>query len=382
MPRQRDVPSPAASVSWDQALSWRMHCHHLDPPDGGTAVEIVRRLCGVQAQVASAAALAVAVRQAEPDPEATAAALADRSLVRTWAMRGTLHLLPADVAGAYLSLLAAGRTWHKGSWQKTFLSLDQMAELTAAVTTALAPGEPLTREELVAAIAEHAGGEHFAEHVASGWSAVLKPLAWQGLLCQGPSSGNRVTFIRPDAWSPAWTGLPEPDAAAQVVVPAYLSVHGPATPETFDQWLTRGVSPKAALRRWFADLTDRGEITPVDIEGTTAYVTTSDVDSLAAAEPSPAVRLLPGFDQYVLGPGTSDPRVVPAAHRGDVSRAAGWIAPVVVVAGRVAGTWRADAGGRPEVEVFGDRKLPALARKLLTAETSRIAALTKRQAPA
>ena len=59
-------------------------------------------------------------------------------------------------------------------------------------------------------------------------------------------------------------------------------------------------------------------------------------------KPSTAVRLLPGFDQYVLGPGTSDQNVVPSAHRADVSRAAGWISPVVVCRGRVAGTWKAD----------------------------------------
>jgi hypothetical protein len=71
---------------------------------------VVRRLCGVQAQVASAAALAVAVRQAKPHTTALSRAVSRRSLVRTWAMRGTLHVLAADEAASYLSLLASART--------------------------------------------------------------------------------------------------------------------------------------------------------------------------------------------------------------------------------------------------------------------------------
>ena len=359
-----------AGLGWAQALAFRMRRHHLADLDGGAAVDVVRRLCGVQAQVNSAAALAVAVRQADPDPDATTNALKNRDLVRTWAMRGTLHLLPVDDAAAYLTLLAGARTWHKGSWQKTFLTLDEMAVLTDAVTDALAGGEALTREELVAAIKDTA----LAAHVSSGWSTVLKPLAWQGLLCQGPSQGNRVTFVRPGAWSPRWRPAASEDDAARHVIRQYLRAHGPATMATFDQWLIRGATPKQRLRQWFADLGD--DVATVDVDGTTAYVLAEDLDELAATEPSTDVRLLPGFDQYVLAPGTADTTVLDAEHRGDVSRAAGWIAPVVISAGRVAGTWSAE-DGVPRTELWAT--VPAAK---LAAETERLARLTTRRAPA
>jgi hypothetical protein len=122
----------------------------------------------------------------------------------------------------------------------------------------------------------------------------------------------------------------------------------------FDQWLLRGATPKAQLRRWFAELGDG--IAEVDVEGTTAYLRAGDVDDVAAAKPSTAVRLLPGFDQYVLGPGSGDPNVVPPPHRPAVSRAAGWISPVVVSRGRVAGTWKAD--DEIAVDLF-DGRVPA-----------------------
>ena len=146
-----------------------------------------------------------------------------------------------------------------------------------------------------------------------------------------------MTFTAPAARIPRWSGLPDPDEAAERVILSYLAAYGPATVASFDQWLLRGATP---LRRWFADLGDG--VAQVDVDGTTAYLRAEDVDDVAAAKPSTAVRLLPGFDQYVLGPGTSDQNVVPSAHRADVGRAAGWISPVVVRRGRVAGTWKAD----------------------------------------
>lgn len=341
-----------------------MHRQHLDPPDGGGAVDVVRRLCGVQAQVGSAAALAVAVRQAEPGTTALREGLSSGSLVRTWAMRGTLHVLAADDAASYLALLAGARTWEKASWQRAFLPAAGMARLTEAVSAALEGGAELDREELVAAVSRHSGDKDLADQIRSGWSTVLKPLAWQGLLCSGIPRGTRVTFAAPAARVPGWSGLPDPDEAAAHVVLSYLAAHGPATMASFDQWLLRGATPKAALRRWFADLGDR--VAQVDVEGTTAYLRAEDVADVAATKPTTAVRLLPGFDQYVLGPGTGDPNVVPPAHRAEVSRAAGWISPVVVSRGRVAGTWKAD--GDIAVSLF-ERGVPASA---LSGEVRRV----------
>jgi hypothetical protein len=131
------------------------------------------------------------------------------------------------------------------------------------------------------------------------------------------------------------------DEAARVVIRDYLAAYGPSTPEVFDKaWLSRGVTRKAMLRGWFAALGD--ELTTVDVEGAPSLMLTADVDELVAQRPSESVRLLAGFDQYILGPGTGAAQIVPADRRGEVSRAAGWISPVVLRAGRAAGTWRVE----------------------------------------
>jgi hypothetical protein len=245
--------------------------------------------------------------------------------------------------------------------------------LSAAVADALADGSTLTREQLIDRVHAVTGDPDLVDKMRSGWSAVLKPLAWQGLLFQGLSADNRVTFVRPDRWLPQWSGLPDPRDAAGRVIERYLSAFGPATPEAFDQWLLRGATPRSTLRRWFADLGDR--ITPVDVEGRTGYLLTADLDSLTAFRPHPVVRLLPAFDQYVLGPGTADPEVVPAAHRAEVSRAAGWIAPVIVHNGRVTGTWAVNAG-RAELSFFDPASGPdGPAAELLEAELERLSGL-------
>ncbi|MFC0042130.1 DNA glycosylase AlkZ-like family protein [Actinomadura rayongensis] len=318
------------SVTWPQVLAWRMRRQFLAGSDADTAVAVARRLGGVQAQVASAAELAVALRGASP----AAPALADGSLVKTWAMRGTLHLLPSAEVGAYLAVCARVRNWEKPSWQRTFGATPADLEaIAAAAADALAGGAVLTREELTAAIVERTGSEHLAEVLGSGWGTLLKPLAWWGVLCYGPPRGTRVTFT-----APVGVSAPPVDEAGPLVVRAFLGAHGPGTPATFDQWLTRGNLRKREVADWFDGLED------VSVDGVPMKVRPGDAAEIASGPPAPAVRLLGPFDQYVLGAGTSAGYLVPAEHRAAVSRAAGWISAVVLHEGRVAGVWEAKDG--------------------------------------
>ncbi len=110
----------AVRVTWEQALAWRMQRQLLDPLGDGAVPDVVRRLCGVPAQVALSAELAIRLRQEASAPGEVAEALATGQVIKIWAMRGTLHLLTPDVAGAFLSLLAAGRSWERPSWERYF----------------------------------------------------------------------------------------------------------------------------------------------------------------------------------------------------------------------------------------------------------------------
>jgi hypothetical protein len=363
----------AVRITWQQALAWRMQRHLLAPLGSLSVARVVGRLCGVQAQVASSAELAVRVRRKASRPGEVSRALSDGRLIKTWAMRGALHLLTPEEAGVFLSLMAAGRSWERPSWQRYFgVTTKQQDVLRGAVREAL-DGKLLTRDELVAAVIAQRGLGHVGEALRSGWGTLLKPLAWQGDLCFGPSRGSRVTFMRPEDVSPRWAGVPDPDDAAPVAMAAYFGTYGPATIDAFGNWLAGGWFGKRQLRTWFSSLGDL--LAEVEVDGERAHVLAEDLDELTSARPSTAVRLLPGFDQYVLGPGTADGHVVPSARRGAVSKQSGWISPVVVAGGAVRGTWEFD-GDQVRVAWFREAGRPP--RNALKTEVARLSSILDR----
>jgi DNA glycosylase AlkZ-like len=358
-------------VSWPQALAWRLERQLLAPVGRLSVVEVVRRLGGVQAQVASSAELGVRVRRGSSRPGEVDRALAAGSLIKTWAMRGSLHLLTPDDGAAFLSLVTDQQPWRKPAWDTYFhMNADLWVAFRDAARDVLAD-RTLTREELIEGITARPGLEHVGEGLRSSWGTMLKPLAWQGDLCYGPSRGSRVTFRRPEDASPAWTGLPPIEAAAPVAIAAYFGAYGPATVDAFRRWLGAG---SARIRRLVKEHGDR--LVEVDVEGERAFVLEDHVDALAAARPTSVVRLVPGFDAYVLGPGSTDGHVIPQARRTLVSRQAGWISPVVLAGGVVAGTWQLD-GDAVAMAWFGEAgRAP---RSAIGEEVDRLAAILGRE---
>jgi hypothetical protein len=363
----------SVKVSWKQALAWRMRRQLLDPIGRLPVADVVRRLGGVQAQVASSAELAVRIRRGASRRGEVAHALSDGSLVKTWAMRGALHLLTPEEGGAFLSLMAAGRSWERPAWSRYFgMTPERIERLRVAAREAL-DGKVLTRDELVEAVTRKPGLEDIGEALRSSWGTVFKPLAWQGDLCFGPSQGNRATFMLPAAASARWAGLPDPDDAAPIAIGAYLGAYGPASVDAFGNWLAGGWFGKRRLRALFEALGDR--LVQVEVDGEPLYVLEQHLEELASAKPTESVRLLGGFDQYVLGPGTGDGHVVPPARRAAVSRQAGWISPVVVAGGVVRGTWELD--GR-HMRIGWFRETGVVPRRALEAEVARLAAILDR----
>jgi hypothetical protein len=364
----------APKVTWRQALAWRMRRHLLDPVDEQPVAGVVRRLCGVQAQVASFAELCVRVRRRTSKAGDVSRALGEGRLIKTWAMRGTLHLLTPEDAGAFLSLIASGRSWERPSWQQYFGVTPKQLDALREVVRETLDGKALTREELIAAVVARRGYGHLGDALRSGWGTLLKPYAWQGDLCFGPIRGNRVTFVRPEDASSRWARPPDPDEAAPTAIVAYLRAYGPATATNFHNWLSGGRVSVRQLRTWFGAVGDR--LREVDVDGERRYVLAEDLDELASTKPSKTVRLLPGFDQYVLGPGTEDWHVLPAARRSAVSKQSGWIAPIVLSGGVVRGTWEL-AGDRVQVRWFKEAR--AVQRRALHDEVERLATILGRE---
>ena len=284
------------ALTWDAVLAWRTRRQGLaERAPAAALLDVASRVCGVHAQVAASAELTLWARLDGLEPGTVDRLLwEERALVKTWAMRGTLHLLPAAELPLYVAALSRLKPrHHQGAWLRHHgLERAQAEAMLAAIPAAL-DGEPLTREALAAAVAEETGQAALAEKLKGGFGELLKPAAFTGRLCFAPSDGPRVRFTRPDRWL---GDLPpaDPEAAPAEVARRYLAAYGPAPREQFQRWF--GMTSPAEAGRWLAPVGEE-----VEVEGRRGWMLPGDVAEAAAAAPAGVVRLLPAFDQYVVG---------------------------------------------------------------------------------
>ena len=325
--------STEVSVSWSQALAWRMERHLLDPVGAESVDGVVRRLGAVLSMDESLAELAVRTRRTTSRPGELGEALAAGTVIKAFAFRGSVHYLSPEDGGVYLALRSAGRQWELPSWVEYYrLSPSDWPDFREAVRDSLDDG-PLTVVELGEALARRRAYRHLKPVFDEGAGTLIKPLTWQGDMSFGTPRDGKATFQRLDT-NPRWQGIPSIDDAGPAAVTAYLRTYGPATRDHVHYWLGNGLSAgRRRLNGWLDGLGDR--LVPVDVEGTVALVLREDVDALEACGASEAVRFLPGHDQWVIGPGTKDTHVTPPARREAMTRKAN----PVVVGGVVRGTW-------------------------------------------
>ena len=322
-----------ASFASSQALAWRLSRQLLDPVGTEPVEEVVRRLGAVQAQHGWAAELSIRTRRQRSEAGEVARARAEGRLIMTFAFRGATHLMTPEDGGVYLALRAASRQWELKSWREYYgLEPSDWPGLHATVRDALG-AEPLTVKELVAAIAARPKFAHLGPILADNPWGVMKALGWHGVLCFGPLQGRQQTLHRLDD-NPRWAGVPELDDAGMRAIETYLRSYGPATLDHLDYWLAKGLSAgRKRIEGWLARLGER--LAEIEVDGEQSYIFRDDLDELTATATSRSVRLLPTYDQWLLGAGTADARIVPPARRERVSRGAS----VVIVGGVVAGTW-------------------------------------------
>jgi hypothetical protein len=262
-----------------------------------------------------------------------------RTLAKTWTIRSTLHLHPADELPLWTAAVRAVEP------------LSQSPKVLEAIADAL-DGQTLLREELADEVAKRAG-EWTRERIGSGWGYIIGDAASIGKLCHGPPRGNKVTFLRTDQWV-GWKHI-DPQKALVEAVRRFVATYGPAGPREFAGWF--GIKP-AGARPLFDSL--ELEQPPV------------------RKRPPGPVRLLPEYDCYVMGfrerdqlvPGYVKERVQ-AHNRGRYEGIAG--VPTLVVDGVVEGLWRrAKSAKAVELEVEPARRLTADERRGIEAEAKRI----------
>jgi hypothetical protein len=279
---------------------------------------------GLQAQDVGAARLGVRARSTAVDEAAVVNAIQhERSVVRTWLMRSTVHLVAAAdlrwMAGLYGPIMERN---HRTRWRNLGIT-EPLIDAAAIHARELLDGRGLTRHELAGELAGR--GVELGE---DGQAAthLLAALTARGLTCRGADRGRDATFVLLDDWVAA---APAPADPVAELARRYFRAFGPATAADFTTW--SGLPSGAAIAAV------RDELTEVGFDGRRGW-------TLGQVEAVPAFRLLPMFDNYLLGyrdrTAMLDPARHPQVYVGGIIKAS------VVCDGRLIGIWRLDRATR------------------------------------
>jgi hypothetical protein len=347
--------------TWTDIRARRLAQHGLTAPVGSRPADVVTAMAGTHAQVMSAAELAIGLRlKGSTRDDVREALWTERSLIKTFGPRGTVHLLPAKDMPLWVGALSAVPQGPVPWTDDVRMSAEQTEQVLTAIEHIL-DGVELTADELTDALVGTVGS--WAGDLAmpafqtnwARWRQVTHLAGFRGVLCFGTNKGRKITYTNPGV-KPA-----EKNAALRHVLEAYLKAYGPSTPQRFAHWLTAPV-------KWATEVFESVNLQEVDVEGTRAWIVPGDLDVPAPVE---SVFLLPYFDGYsyrvgnqppgLLYPGKAKERVLPGNFQN------------LVIDGEVAGLWhQKKSGKRVDITVEPLRKLGKRQHAQLEVQAERV----------
>jgi hypothetical protein len=307
-----------------------------------TVADAAAHTVAIQAQDLGQARLGVRARAVGLTEADVDGAIADRSVVRTWLMRSTIHLVAAaDLRFLVRELGPSIRRRGAKRWAGLGLAPELLARAERLAPEVLAE-RPLTRHEFADALRARGvavGGDQAPTHV-------LLHLATTGLTCHA----EHGRFALTDQWLPDAPDGPRGDEAVAELTRRYFAAFSPATPFDFAAWSGLPSAPAIELIR--------GELTPVEVNGRPGYRLGDPVDG-------GGVRLVSGFDNLLIGyrdrTGLISPERRPEVYVGGIIR------PTVVRDGVIIGRWRLDRSAH-RVEVVPFVRMTRALRAALAAE--------------
>lgn len=329
-----------------------------------TPTEAAQTLVGIQAQILPAAGLALANRTPSlSHAELDMLLYADRSLVKLWGQRGTLHLYASDD----WPLIHAARSIEQTWWARQLAGDDaasaEYRRLVKAVAELLAERDTIGRSDL------RESDIPLSDGMLSPWGGIFAELVRQGYACHVARAGNEGRFAHRERWLPQldWSP-PSAEAANLTIARRYFQAYGPAALPDFAYW--RAV-PQRTAQAWVAALADElvdVEITDGDETGKPLKMAAASLATLPDTLPPPdawPVHMLYRFDPLLLGQRDKS-WVIPPRHDKRVRRPAGHIEGVVLDHGIAAATWRYERKGRTlNIRVQPFKRLPRYVTKQL-----------------
>jgi hypothetical protein len=313
-----------------QIAAERLANQHIAGPSLENPADVVAWLGAVQAQDYPGGLWAVGLRTRNGTEALVERALADRPILRTWLMRGTLHFVAARDARWMVDLLASRAIASAASrWRQLELDEQVFARCRKLVVKALEGGRQLTRTAVYALLAQAkiSTAESRGLHI-------LGRLAHDGLICFGAREGKQQTFALLAEWAPGARAMAREESLAELAR-RYFTSHGPATWRDFAWW--SGL--KAADARAAIDLA-RPHLAR-DVLGAQEFWRGTS-SRRAAPQALTAAYLLPPFDEYTVA--YKDRTAVLDPGHAKHAQAGGMLSPIIVIDGQVVATWKRSRG--------------------------------------
>jgi hypothetical protein len=324
-----------------QALALRMRSLLLTGDGPGSVAGVVEWFGAMQAQDMASGLWSLGVRLPAFTAADVSAALERREAIRTWPMRGTVHLVPPADAHWMLDLMGVRMLAGAAKRRATIGLSDRLAERGVETLATVLKGNRLTRAECLTALADAgvALSGQMGYHLL--WYA-----SQRGVTCIAPHVGKEQTFVLLDEWAPE-PNRPSREEALGIIALRFFRSHGPATRADLARWTGLTMTDvKAGVAAAGAALTT------VQVAGAEMIVERSLLES-APADPAPDWAALPGFDEYMLGYKDRSLMMDPDHLRVIVPGGNGVFQSTIVRGGRVVGTWKRTLGRKAvTVDVF------------------------------
>lgn len=309
-------------------------------------MDVLEHEFGIQSQIFSHSLLAIQCRlQSNLSLNEMSSFMEDeRKIIRTWSLRGTLHLM--RTADAAVMWSAFGPEWATrwGSYLNQHVTQYDKQLISEAVLSSLSDG-PKTREQLKADLNASLKFEpSLIDYLLSPWGGILKDLSYKRMVIHGNPLERDIAFHLTSSWlqdQPDIYHIYDQEEALGLILLRHLQAYGPARAEDFAYWSGITVTlAKKILKNSSADLISIG-----DMYDSKNIYRTSNTEAI------PTVKLLPKFDPLLLG--DKDKFYLESEHYKKNYSAAGHVHPAVLINGKIAGTWKVK-GKKVEMRLFGD----------------------------
>ena len=298
--------------------------------------DVVRWLGALQAQDYHQSLWAIGSRLRSGTVEGIERAIAERRILRTWLMRGTIHFAPPEDVRWLLALcaprLAVGEARR---WEQLGLTDAQLARCAELLSEELSGDRRLTRPEVMR-LFEDAGIETTGQR---GYHILVR-LAREALICLGPMQGKQQTFVLLDDWAPRTEARDlSREGALALLASRFAAGRGPVTDQDFARWA--GI-PVTAARQ---GLGEADGLATRSFDGVDHWLAADAAGGAAPAAGRNRAYLLAGFDEYFLGYKDRDAVLEPEHAEKIAPGANGVFRPLIVVGGQIVGTWTRSVRG-------------------------------------